>query len=206
MGPEPPKTDIWGTGGGAAATVTSLAGDPKFARVVKPIEDQIAAVAKLQDLYEKEKTKPEKQQNATLLRGYKGNIAQGFLKGSAAAKMAESQFTKPEDKKQIADAYEIPLRAKSIAVYLEMADEAIAKKDYRDATSLYKMILQIDPKNQAALDGLKKIDELLKQPVAVTGTGGSTTGGALRTDPQKPWETPKPWESNPGYQKTWKTW
>ena len=162
-------------------------------------------MAKLQDLYDKEKTKPEKQQNVTLLTGYKTNIAQGFLKGSGMAKMAESQFTKPEDKKQIADAYEKPLKAKSIGVYLELADEAMAKKDYRGAVALYKMILQIEAGNQAALDGLKKIDELLRQPV-VTGTGGSTTGGALRTDPQKPWETSKPWEQNPGYQKTWKTW
>ena len=193
---------------GAATTDTTaavpLAKDPKFAKAVKPIEDQIAVVAKLQDLYDKEMTKPEKQRNLQLLTGYKTNIAQGFLKGSAAAKMAESQFAKPDDKKQIADAYEKPLREKSISTYLEIAEDSVTRKDYRDAQAIYKMILQIDPGNQAALDGLKKIEDLLKQP-ATTGTSGPN-GGGLSTDPQHPWQPQQPWQQLPGYQKTWKTW
>jgi len=178
-GPELTPDDIWGTSG-PTTKVTSLAGDAKFARAVKPIEDQIALVGKLQDLYDKELTKPEAQRNPTLLRGYKTNIAQGFLKASGTAKMAEAQFPKAEDKKQIADAYEMPLRARCVSVYLEMAGASMTRRDYRDAGSLYRMILQIDAKNQAAMDGLKKIEEL-SRPAGAPITGGGGTSGMIMT-------------------------
>jgi hypothetical protein len=157
--PEPTAEDIWGSGK-PNTKVTSLASDPKFARTVKPIEEQIVAVAKIQDLHDKEMTKPEKQRSVTLLKGYKTSIAQGYLKASGMARMAEAQFTKPDDKKQLADAYEYPLRARAVSLFLEMADDAMTRKDYRDARSLYEMVLQIDPTNETAKEGKKKVLDL----------------------------------------------
>jgi hypothetical protein len=163
------------TGGDAASP---LATDPRFAKVVKSVEEQLAAAAKLQGLYDKELAKPEKSRNANLLKGYKTNIAQAYMKAASIAKMQASQFTKPDDKKLITDTYDKPNRDKAVAIYLEQADEAMTKKDYREAISLYKMILSIEPDNQTAKDGLQKIADLMKPNTSPTGTGasgGSTT-------------------------------
>jgi tetratricopeptide (TPR) repeat protein len=186
-----------------ATDATSLAKDPKFATVVKPIEEQIAQVAKIQALYDKEMAKPEKSRNLQLLDGYKTSMARAYLAGSLKAKAAAAQFAKDEDKKLLADTYEKPLRDKALAIILELADAALAKKDYRNATSLYQQCLQIDKDCQAATDALKQIQEAMKQPATTTSTTTGAGGGSSSKDPPKSWQQPN--YSNPGYTKSWKT-
>jgi tetratricopeptide (TPR) repeat protein len=184
-------------------TTTSLAKDPKFATAVKPIEDQIAQVAKVQALYDKEMTKPEASRNKQSLDGWKSTIGRLYLGGALKAKAAEAQFKDDADKKLIADTYEMPLREKALAIVLEQADAALAKKDYNNAKSLYNQALQIDPNCQAAKDGLKAVQDALKQPTTnSTTTGAGSTGGSTGNPP-------KSWQQTPAvpapYTKSWKT-
>jgi hypothetical protein len=183
----------------SSTEVTSLAKDPKFAIVVKPIEEMIAQAAKIQALYDKEMAKPEKSRIPQNLEDWKTGMAKSYLSGALKAKAAAAQFPKDEEaKKLIADVYEKPLREKAVAIYLEQADAAMAKKDYRRAISLYNQIIQVDSKNQTAKDGLKLAQEAMKPaPVPVANTKApASTGGSLHdatgtaTDP---WQTPTPY-------------
>jgi hypothetical protein len=184
-----------------AAAAASLANDPKFATVVKPIEEQIAMAEKVQGLYDKEMAKPEKARNLQLLSDYKQRIYRAYLAGALKAKAVGAQFKDKADQQLVADTYEKPLRAKAIAIQLELADAAMAKKDYRTAYSIYQEVLKIDPENQAAKDGVKQIQDAVK---AASGTPPTTPGGGGSTNPPKSWEQPKPYQTQP-YDKSWKT-
>ena len=169
---------------GAAAVAPPT--DPRIARAVKPVEEQLKLAAKQLDLYEKEMAKPEKNRNPQMAAGCRLRAAQFYNLAAMKSKAAEGQFSKAEDKQIIIDQYEKPAREKAIALYLELADMALQKKDVATAVGLYKEVLKIDSENADAKQALKNIQEAMQQNPA---NSGPNNAGGGQTEPPKSFET-----------------
>jgi hypothetical protein len=173
---DPPKTDGAATPaapapGAPAAGVTpptegSTGGTPapagganlKVERAAAPVKKILAQVETAQKLVEEEMAKPADKQNLVKLRGLKENVARLYLNAAQAAK-AQSGAFKGEEKQAFLDQYDKPNREKAISLILELANEALAKKDFRGAESLARQALTLDPKNTEVEPLLKKIAE-----------------------------------------------
>jgi len=171
-------TGATASGAAAPATGTDATGlDPKIAKAVKPVEDQIAQAEKVMKLYNDEMAKPDDKRNVGTANGYKMSAARFYLAAALKAKNVGAQFSKAEDKQTILDQFEKPNREKAVQLFLELADAAHQKKDLNSAVSLYKQVLTIDPQNAAATAGLKQIDDEAKAAKA-GGTGPKSSGAS----------------------------
>jgi tetratricopeptide (TPR) repeat protein len=164
---------------GAPAAGAAVATDARFEKAAKPVLDQIAQAEKVLKLFETEMAKPEEKRNAQQAQNFKVTAARFYLAAALKAKQASALLLKKEDKEAFAEQYEKPNREKAIAIWLELADAAMAKKDYKQAMGLYKDVLAVDPKNEAALEGIKKIQTELAAGAATK--GGSSAGGNTDT-------------------------
>jgi tetratricopeptide (TPR) repeat protein len=159
--------------------------DPRIARAVKPVEEQLKLAANQLELYEKEMAKPEKNRNLPMAAGCRLRAAQFYNLAAMKSKAAEGQFSKAEDKQIIIDQYEKPAREKAIALYLELADMAMQKQDVTTAVGLYKEVLKVDSENADAKQALKNIQETMQPNPA--DSGPNNTGGGQNTP--RPYET-----------------
>jgi hypothetical protein len=187
--PAAPAAGAPAAGQGAAAVAPPT--DPRIARAVKPVEEQLKLAANQLELYEKEMAKPEKNRNLPMAAGCRLRAAQFYNLAAVKSKAAEGQFSKAEDKQIIIDQYEKPAREKAIALYLELADQAKQMNDIRTAITLYQNILKIDPSNATAKDALKAMEEAAKANAPTTNQPNNPGGSS--TVP-KSWET---WRNNP---------
>jgi tetratricopeptide (TPR) repeat protein len=165
---------------------TAVATDAKFEKAAKPVLDQIAQAEKVLKLFETEMAKPEEKRNLQQATNFKATAARFYLAAALKAKQAAALLPKKEEKEAFSEQYEKPNREKAIAIWLELADAAMAKKDYKQAMGLYKDVLAVDSKNEAALEGIKKIQAELAAGAATK--GGSSAGGNKDTTDVNSWE------------------
>jgi tetratricopeptide (TPR) repeat protein len=164
---------------GAPAAGAAVATDAKFEKAAKPVLDQVAQAEKVLKLFETEMAKPEEKRNVQQAQNFKATAARFYLAAALKAKQASALLLKKEDKEAFSEQYEKPNREKAIAILLELADAAMGKKDYKQAMGLYKDVLAADPKNEAALEGIKKIQAEVAAGAGKTGSGSS--GGGSNT-------------------------
>lgn len=185
----------WGEDGAntAAPAATAPAGDkPAGAAVKNAAADKVAAevaakvtaAEKLLKLNEEEMAKPEDKRDIKKASNLKMNAALAYFQAAQKAK-GFSVRLKDAEKASFLDQYEKPNREKAVSILLELADAAKTKKDYANALSLYKEVLQMDPKNSSAEAGIKAITEEMKTAKAGTNNGGGTSDKTNIKDYQK---------------------
>jgi hypothetical protein len=198
----------------AAEGVTPAGGadTAKLEKAAAPVKDILAQVAKVQKLLDDEQAKPDTKRDAKRIQNFKESIARLYLSAAQKAK-AQAQsaiFTKAEDKDKQAflDQYEKPNRDKAIALLLELANEALGKKDYRNAEGLARQILMLDPKNAEAEALIKRIAEEKATAQKAAKNSGAGGGDSLKdkgipgvTDNKRTGRDPKT-----DYGKTGRTW
>jgi hypothetical protein len=171
--------------GGAGGELKAALGAAHYDRLIKPIEAKVDQAAKIMEKYTKEKEKPAEKQNQGLLSGLKEQAAGAYLAASLAAKKAVGSVKNEEQKAAITQQFDDPNRQKAIDIYLELASEAMEKKDIRKAAAYYKKVLSIDKDNATAKEALTKLDRELKEAAKTnkkSGKGGSD-------EEKKSWES-----------------
>jgi tetratricopeptide (TPR) repeat protein len=159
--------------------------NPALDETIIKINNQIKQVDKIVKTYDNEMSKPEDKRDIKLLQKLKINEAMTYMAASQIAK-GFSVRLKGDEKQSFLDQYDKPNREKAINILLELADAALDKKEYKDAISLYQHVLQMDPKNQQAQAGIKKITEEMKTTKSGTNNnGGGTTDKTNIKDYQK---------------------
>ena len=182
----------------APAAAPAVAGDLKteltpiqYKSLVKPIEDAIASAEKELELVKKDSDKPKEKPGT--IAGMKVKAADFYLSASNKAKTAATRLPKDKDaaKTTLADQYEKPNKQKAIDLLLEVAKEAMDKKDYATAVALYKRVLAIDPDNATAKDALTESAKLAQAAQANNKNGQGAAGGNNKPDPSlinQPWQ------------------
>jgi len=166
-----------GAGGAPASSASATpATDVKVDKAAAPVKEMLIQVEKTQKLLDAETGKPAEKQDAKRIHGLKETIARLYLNASQKAKFQSASF-KGDAKQAFLDQYEKPNREKAVSILLELANDALQKKDYRSAEALARQVLACDPKNADAEALVKRIaDE--KAAAKTAGTPGSTTGTA----------------------------
>jgi hypothetical protein len=202
---DPDKTDAPAVPGadaaaGAAGAAPAAGGDSKMEKAAAPVKKVLTQVDAAQKQIDTELAQPADKQSAAKIRTAKESIVRLYMSAALTAK-AQSSSLKGDEKQAFLDQYEKPNRDKAIALMLELANESLAKQDYRSAESIAKQVLGIDPKNAQAEALLKRIAED-KKAAAKAGNSGSgntlkdkntntnitdfgRTGGGQKTDPGK---------------------
>jgi len=173
-----PPAPAGATAAPAVETPTAAAAKTTLEKVAAEIDAQVAAAEKLVKLFNEEMAKPEDKRDPRRINGLKLNAAQAYLRAAQKAKYNAPRF-KDDARQSFLDQYEKPNREKAIALLQELADAAMQKKDYRNALALYNDILRLDPKNAAATEAIKKINEEMKTAKA---NGSNSTGGSTNKD------------------------
>jgi tetratricopeptide (TPR) repeat protein len=163
---------------GAAEPGTTTPKPDKAEKAAAAVKEQVAVAENWIKQYDEEMAKPEKKRDAKKLTTFKLNAAKAYMAAAMQAKQGAAAL--PKDEKQaFLDQYEKLNREKAISILLELADAARAKKDYRDAVTYYKDVLQVDPGNTTAEAGLKATLEEMK--TGAKNTKDKNTGGGSRT-------------------------
>jgi len=105
--------------------------------------------------------KPDGKRDAKKADMLKSNAAKAYIAAALAAVRGAATL-KADEKQPFLDQYDKPNREKAIGILLDLADAAKSKKRSQEAITLYKQVLQIDPKNQAATDGIKAVQDSMK--------------------------------------------
>ncbi len=148
----------------------------EYNRHIKPILAQIEVAEKQMELYNKEMEKEERRQSLAKALGYQEKAAKVYTGASLRAKQAAKAVDEAELKDAITSQFEKPCMAKAIALYLEIADTRLRNRDVRGAVARYQQVLKLDPENEDAKAGLKKIQEAIAQAREQQG-GGQVVGG-----------------------------
>jgi hypothetical protein len=125
------------------------------------VKNQVAMAEKLMQQVSEEMTKPDGKRDAKKVDGLKLKAANTYVAAAFAA-IRGAATLKADEKQTFLDQYDKPNRDKAISILLDLADAAKSKKRNQEATNLYKQVLQIDPKNQAAADGIKAVQDSVK--------------------------------------------
>jgi len=175
-----PAAGAPGAPAAAAEGVTPAGGadTAKLEKAAAPVKEILAQIAKVQKLLDDELAKPDGKRDVKKIPAFKENIARYYLSAAQKAK-AQAQsaiFTKADDKDKQAflDQYDKPNRDKAIALLLELANEALGRKEYRNAETLARQILTLDPKNAEAEALIKRIAE---EKAVVQKAGAKSAGG-----------------------------
>lgn len=192
------KADAAAEGAGDAkeggGELKAALGAAQYDRLIKPIEAKVDQAAKIMEKYTKEKEKPAEKQNQGLLSACKEQAAAAYLAASLAAKKAVGSVKNEEQKAAITQQFDDPNRQKAIDIYLELASEAMEKKDIRKAAAYYKKVLSIDKDNATAKEALTKLAQELKE--AGKTKKGSKGGGS---DEDRSWDSKMYGKGNRGY-------
>jgi len=156
----------------------------QYNRLIKPIEDKLADVAKAMEAYEKEMAKPVGRQNPRVLLACKERAATLYLGASLAAKNAVNRLREEPLKNAVKQQYQQPNEQKAVDIYLELAMKAQDEGNLRAAVGYYQRILKVDRDNTQAKEALTKIAKELQQK---SQTGSKSSGGGSEDD-RKPWE------------------
>jgi tetratricopeptide (TPR) repeat protein len=149
---------------GAPAPGTTPKADPKVDKAEKAaalIKEQMAKAEKLLQQASDEMAKPDGKRDAKKADGLKVAAANMYVAAALAANRAAATL-KEDEKQAFLDQYDKPNRDKAIGIFLELADAAKANRRWQEATGYYNKVLQIDPKNQAAVDGIKAVQTEMK--------------------------------------------
>jgi len=133
----------------------------KAEKAAAPIKAQMAAADKLLQLATEEMAKPDGKRDVRKADGLKLKAANTYVAAALAANRAAAGL-KAEEKQAFLSTYDLPNREKAISILMELADAAKFNRRWQEATNYYKQILAIDPKNQAAADGIKAVQEGMK--------------------------------------------
>lgn len=163
-----------GAGGAPAGSAPATpATDVKMDKAAAPVKEMLAQVERTQKLLDIETGKPAEKQDAKRIHGLKETIARLYLNASQRAKFQSNSF-KADAKQAFLDQYEKPNREKAVSILLELANDALQKKDYRGAEALAKQVLACDPKNADTEALVKRIAEE-KAAAKTAGTPGANT-------------------------------
>ncbi len=186
-------------GDAAGGELKTALGAAMYDRLIKPIEVKVDQAAKIMEKYTKEKEKPAEKQNLALLAACREQAAGTYLAASLAAKKAVGAVKNEEQKAAITQQYDDPNRQKAIDIYLELASEAMDKKDVRKAVAYYKKVLAIDKDNTTAKEALTKLEQDLKEAAKTNKKGGK--GGS--SDDEKSWDRKDYGKAGRGYDTDW---
>jgi tetratricopeptide (TPR) repeat protein len=130
----------------------------KAEKAAAPIKAQMAMADKLLQQASEEMAKPAGKGDARKAEGLKAKAAATYVAAALAANRAAAAL-KADEKQTFLDTYDKPNREKAISIYLELAGVAKDNRRWQEATNYYKQVLLIDPKNQAAADGIKAVQD-----------------------------------------------
>jgi len=164
-----PGAAVVAPAGDAAGTAAPV--DAKTEKASAPVKKILTQIETVQKQCDEEAAKPTDKQDPKKVRSMKEAIARLYLTAAQTAKTQSATF-KGDEKQAFLDQFDKPNREKSISLLLELANDSLTKKDYRNATSLAKQVLALDPKNAEAEALLKKIAE----EMAAAAKTGSKTG------------------------------
>jgi hypothetical protein len=162
----------------AVETPSAATAKTTLEKAAAEINAQVAAAEKLVKLFNEELAKPEDKRDLKRINGLKLNAAYAYMRAAQKAKFYAPRI-KDDARQSFLDQYEKPNRENAIALLQELAAAAMEKKDYRNALALYNNILGIDPKNAAATEAIKKINEEIKTAKA---NGSNSAGGGTNKD------------------------
>ena len=155
QGEETPGAPAGGTKGAAKEPKKPV---DKTEALVTAIKEQVARAEKLvqQATEEAAKNTPVALKNAETL---KLNAAKLYVAIAVHAFQSAAMFTKENEKQTFLDQYDKPNREKAIGLFLELADSFKKQKRSSEAVNLYKEVLKIDPKNDAATKGVQSAQD-----------------------------------------------
>ncbi|MCX5682496.1 MAG: hypothetical protein NT049_02275, partial [Planctomycetota bacterium] len=81
---------------------------------------------------------------------------------AAMAAVHGAAALKADEKTTFLAQYDTPNREKAIGIFLELAATAKSNRKWQEATGYYNKVLQIDPKNTVAADGIKAVQTEMK--------------------------------------------
>jgi len=154
---------------GKTAAGQNAAGDPgsvdleselnpvRYARLIKPIEVQLAAAAKVVKIYAAERAKPVDRQNGRLLLACNQRAAGYYLGAALAARRAVNRLREERLKNAVKEQYQRPSEQKAVEVYLELAEKAREEGNVREAVGYYKRVLKIDRDNARAARAVSRL-------------------------------------------------
>ena len=175
-----PGAAVMAPAGDAAGTAAPAAGnDAKTEKASAPVKKILTQIETVQKQCDEEAAKPTDKQDPKKVRSMKEAIARLYLTAAQTAKTQSATF-KGDEKQAFLDQFDKPNREKSISLLLELANDSLTKKDYRNATSLAKQVLALDPKNAEAEALLKKIAEEMAAAAKTGSKTGSTGGDSLK--------------------------
>jgi hypothetical protein len=181
--PAEPGAAVVAPAGDAAGTAAPAAGnDAKTEKASAPVKKILTQIETAQKLCDEEAAKPTDKQDPKKVRSMKEAIARLYLTAAQTAKTQSATF-KGDEKQAFLDQFDKPNREKAVSLLLELANDSLTKKDYRNAGSIAKQVLALDPKNAEAEALLKKIAE---EMAAAAKTGSKTTGNVGSGDSKNP--------------------
>jgi hypothetical protein len=178
--PAAPGAAVAAPAGDAAGTAAPV--DAKTEKASAPVKKILTQIETVQKQCDEEAAKPTDKQDPKKVRSMKEAIARLYLTAAQTAKTQSATF-KGDEKQAFLDQFDKPNREKSISLLLELANDSLTKKDYRNAASIAKQVLALDPKNAEAEALLKKIAE---EMAAAAKTGSKTTGNVGSGDSKNP--------------------
>jgi hypothetical protein len=133
----------------------------KTEKAAAAVKEQVVVAEKWMKQAEDEMAKPDNKRDAKKADNFKMNAAKAYIAAAMAANRGAAAL-KSDEKQAFLDQYEKPNREKAVGILLELANEAKANRRWQEATNYYKQVLLIDPKNQAAADGIKAVQTEMK--------------------------------------------
>ena len=148
----------------------------KTEKAAAAVKAHVAVAEKLLQQAQEEMAKPEGKRDAKKADGLRLKAADAYVVAALAAFRSAASL-KGDEKQSFLDQYDKPNREKAIGIYLELAGAAKDSRRWQEATSLYKKVLQVDPQNQAAADGIKAVQEGMKTGDKSQNDNKKTYGG-----------------------------
>jgi len=133
----------------------------KSEKAAAPVKEQVAIAEKALQLAQEEAAKPDKTADPKKIESLKLAAVKAYIAAAMAAVRGAATL-KSDEKQAFLDQYDKPNREKAITILLGVAEAAKAKKRYPEAINFYKQVQQIDPQNQAAADGIKVVQDIVK--------------------------------------------
>jgi len=175
-------------------------GEPRFKRLVAPIESKVQLAEKAMVPYQKEMEKPPDKRRAELLQKCKIRSAQMHVAAAQAAMRAQNSLHKTSHRARIKETYEEPNRKKAIRIYEGLGLDARAAGNIPQAGFFYKQVLSVDPSNQQARTALKELAQEYRQAMQDRKYRGKSSGGD--SDDRKSWD----WDRDADYNRDWSDW
>ena len=133
----------------------------KAEKAAATVKAQVAVADNWLKQAEDEMAKPDNKRDVRKADAFKVKAAQAYVAAALTAFRAAATL-KDDEKQAFLEQYDKPNREKAIRILLDLADAAKSTRRWQEATNYYKQVLQIDPQNQAAADGIKAVQTGMK--------------------------------------------